>query len=115
MKLSQMPTEKAMEAMANLIPAISRVAENPKVIALLSAADKETAEQAGLKFFFSLANVLLRECRADALEMVAVLCDKTPEDVAKQSIIATVKDIASCYDKELIDFFRSFRHIQQGP
>lgn len=112
MKLSQMSTDKAMETMANMIPAISRVMENSKVTALISAAGKENDEQSSIKFFFSVVNVLLRECKADALEMVAILCDKSPEAVSEQTIITTAKDIMSCYDKELMDFFSSCRHTR---
>lgn len=112
MKLSQMSTEKAMETMANLLPAISHVMENPKIVSLMADAEKETTETGVMKFFFSLVNALLRECKEDALEIVAILCDKPAEKVRQQTVIATAKDIMSCYDKELIDFFRSCRRAR---
>lgn len=112
MKLSQMSTEKAMETMANLLPAISHVMENPKVVALMTDAANQDTEASGMKFFFSVATTLLHECKEDALEIVAILCDKSAEKVRQQTILATAKDIMSCYDKELIDFFHSCRRVR---
>ena len=111
MKLSEMSTEKALEVMANMLPAVSRVMSNEKVAALF-APDKGK-DQNGIKFFFDLAVTLLKECKDDAAEIIGVLCDKTTEQVKKQNILVTAKDITSCYDKELADFFTSLRPTRQ--
>lgn len=111
MKLSEMSTDKALEVMANMLPAVSRVMSNEKVAALF-APDKDK-EQNGIKFFFDLAVVLLKECKDDAAEIIGALCGKTAEQVKKQNILVTAKDIMGCYDKELADFFSSFKPTRQ--
>lgn len=112
MKLSEMSTDKAMEVMANMLPAISRVMANKKV-AVLFAPDngKETD---GIKFFFDMAMTLLKECKDDAAEIIGILCEKTAEQVKKQNFLVTAKDIMGCYDKELADFFTSFKRSRPG-
>lgn len=107
MKLSEMSTDKAMAVMANMLPAVSRMMSNEKVAALF-APDKDKEEN-GIKFFFDMAMTLLKECKDDAVEIIGVLCDKTAEQVKKQNILVTAKDIMGCYDKELADFFTSFK------
>ena len=108
MKLSEMSTDKAMEVMANMIPAISRVIDNPKVSGLFERKPDDTST-AGIKFFVNVATVLLKECKADAAEIIGLLCDKTTEEVCSQNLLVTMKDVMSCYDKELIDFFTSLK------
>lgn len=107
MKISEMTTSQAMEVMASMIPAVYRVFENKKVQEAMTV--QEDPQGGGIKFFMTLAAVLFRECKRDAAEIVGILCGKTVEQVMQQNIVVTMKDVASCYDKELMDFFSSFK------
>ena len=59
--------------------------------------------------------ILMKKRRAEMFGILAVLNEKTPDQIAAQNILVTmmqVRDLAN--DRELIDFFRSCRNTGEG-
>jgi hypothetical protein len=59
--------------------------------------------------------ILMKKRRAEMFGILAVLNEKTPEQISAQNILVTmmqVRDLVN--DRELIDFFRSCRSTGEG-
>lgn len=105
MKISQMPTEKAFECMARMVPYVVKIEKDEKVIAARRALQEKKGEVTGGDFMLSIYPILLLE-HGDALcGIVAAMSGKTPEQVAKQPLEETFAAIREGFTRELFDFF----------
>lgn len=115
MKISELSTEKAMDVLCELTPYVTSIVTDEELIAeLKSAIDFGKANTMAEKMALTAGKItkiipiLLRNKKNDVFGIVAVLNNKTIEEVAKQNIIVTMKQIRDiAKDKELLDFFKS--------
>lgn len=115
MKISEMSTEKAMDVLCELTPYVTSIVTDEELIAeLKSAIDFGKANTMAEKMALTAGKItkiipiLLRNKKNDVFGIVGVLNNKTIEEVAKQNIIVTMKQIRDiAKDKELLDFFKS--------
>ena len=115
MKISEMSTEKAMDVLCELTPyMINIVTDEALITELKSAIDFTKANTMAEKMALTVGKItkiipiLLRNKKNDVFGIVGVLNNKTIEEVAKQNIIVTMKQIRDiAKDKELLDFFKS--------
>lgn len=115
MKISEMSTEKAMDVLCELTPyMINIVTDEALITELKSAIDFTKANTMAEKMALTAGKItkiipiLLRNKKNDVFGIVGVLNNKTIEEVAKQNIIVTMKQIRDiAKDKELLDFFKS--------
>ena len=116
MKLSQMDTERAADVLCEITPYIANITGDKALL-------DELAQKIGAngisvaelyvfaaKKYAALAPVVLKDHREDVFGILAVLNETTVEKISKQNIIITMTQIREVVkDKELVDFFRSWR------
>lgn len=115
MKLSQMTTDRATDVLCEITPYVANIVGDEELLAeLRNAVDpKEVATQAelmakGIEKVTKLVPIVLKKRKADVFGILAALNEKTPEEISKQNIIATMAQVREVIkDKELMDFFRS--------
>lgn len=115
MKLSQMTTDRATDVLCEITPYVANIVGDEELLAeLRNAVDpKEVATKAelmakGIEKVTKLVPIVLKKRKADVFGILAALNEKTPEEISKQNIIATMAQVREVIkDKELMDFFRS--------
>ena len=124
MKISEISTERAADVLCELTPLIDSIITDEDLMHSLSAAvDKDRKEKMsfGQKLMLvsskmnKIIPILMKKRRAEMFGILAILNEKTPEEIARQSFLETamqVRDLAN--DRELVDFFRSCRNTGEG-
>ena len=124
MKLSEISTERAADVLCELTPLVDSIITDEDLMQSLSAVvSREQTEEmsVGQKLMLVSAKavkivpILMKKRRAEMFGILAVLNEKTPDQIAAQNIRVTmmqVRDLAN--DRELIDFFRSCRNTGEG-
>lgn len=115
MKVSEISTEKAMDVLCELTPYVTNIVMDETLLAeLKEAIDFKEANTMAEKMALTarkitkIIPILLKNRKNDVFGIVGVLNNKTVEEIAKQNIIVTMKQIRDiAKDKELLDFFKS--------
>lgn len=115
MRISEFSTEKAMDVLCELTPFVTNIVTDELLVAeLKSAVDFSKANTMAEKIALTTGKItkiipiLLRNKKEDLFGIVAVLNEKTVDQITKQNIIVTMKQIRDiAKDKELLDFFKS--------
>lgn len=115
MKLSELSTERAMDVLCILTEPVSAIVSDEMILQeLRDAVDKENAVtmaekiSIGLQKLGRLMPMVLKDHRQDVYTILSVMNEKSAEEIAKQNVLATMKQIRDIIkDKELLDFFRS--------
>ena len=106
MKLSEMPTRKAAECMAELAAPIAVLAKNPVVNEYIKkAAHQKATIQLLSDAVAVMLPVFLRDHFDETAKVFSILTDKAPEEFANQPLKTTISDIKASVDGELIGFF----------
>ena len=107
MKLSEMSTEKAAEAMAALAAPLGNLAKNEALTTWLkNHGSTELGLEAMLQIVIGLLPVFLRDNFADTVQIVAILAGKKPKEIKEQGILQTIRDVRDCFDEDLGSFFQ---------
>lgn len=127
MRLSQMSTDRSLDALCQIAPAISAIVEDPAVEKAVEAMLPQKAEQGEEKPSLyaaafgmiggigGLAPLLLREHRREVYCILSVLHEKEPEEIAAQNILTTLEQVKEAFgDRDLLSFFRSFGGRESG-
>lgn len=120
MKLSQMTTDRATDVLCEITPYVANIVSDEELLAeLRNAVDpKEVATHAelmarGAEKVTKLIPIVLKKRKADVFGILAALNYKTPEEIRKQNIIATMAQVREVIkDKELMDFFKSCVNVE---
>ncbi len=124
MKLSEISTERAADVLCELTPLVDSIITDEDLMQSLSAVvDREQTEtmSVGQKMLLvssklgKIVPILMKKRRAEMFGILAVLNEKTPEQISAQNMLVTmmqVRDLVN--DRELIDFFRSCRNTGEG-
>lgn len=115
MKISEFSTDKALDVLCELTPHIDNILVDEKLLNTLKEKVKppKNATRAdllriGADKVNKIAPILLKEKRADILGILAVLNETTAEEIGRQNVLITAKQIRDAVkDKDLIDFFKS--------
>ena len=121
MKISELSTDRAADVLCEITPYIANMAGDKVLMDTL----KEKIDSGGYsiaelyvfgaKKLSAIVPILLKNHRNDVFSILAVLNEVSVEDVAAQNIMVTmgqIKEIAQ--DKELLDFFKSWRHGEEA-
>lgn len=124
MKLSEISTERAADVLCELTPLVDSILTDEDLMQALSAVvNKDQAEELsfGQKLMLvssklgKIVPILMKKRRAEMLGILAVLNEKKPEEIAKQSFLETMMQVRELTnDRELIDFFRSCRNTGES-
>lgn len=115
MKISELSTDKALDVLCELTPYVDDILVDENLLNTLKAKVKppENATRAdllkiGAEKINKIVPVLLKKKRNDILGILAVLNDKSAEEIGKQNVLITAGQIKDAVkDKDLIDFFKS--------
>ena len=115
MKLSELTTERAADVLCELTPYIANITGDKSLLdELANKFDSKGKSVAELYTFAAhkyatLAPILLKEHRNDVFGVLAVLNERSADEIAKQKVMETMKQVRDLFqDKELLDFFKSF-------
>ena len=124
MKLSEISTERAADVLCELTPLVDSIITDEDLMQSLSAVvDREQTEtmSVGQKMLLvssklgKIVPILMKKRHAEMFGILAVLNEKTPEQISAQNMLVTmmqVRDLVN--DRELIDFFKSCRNTGEG-
>ncbi len=114
MKLSELTTERALDALCELTPFINNIIVDEdfwKEVQSTLPKDKNSRQNIllfGAKKINKLIPMLLKEHRKDIYGILAIINEQDVEKVAKQNVLQTAKQIRDLFkDEELLDFFKS--------
>ena len=115
MKLSEMTTDRAMDVLCEITPCIANITADEELLAeLRNAIDPKAVKTKaelmvkGVEKIAKLVPIVLKKRKTDVFGILAVLNEKTAEEIGKQNIIATMAQVREVVkDKDLMDFFKS--------
>ena len=115
MKISEISTERAMDVLCELTPYVTNIVTDETLVAeLKEAIDFKEANTMAEKIALTaekitkIIPIILKNRKNDVFGIVGVLNGKTIDEIAKQNIIVTMKQIRDiAKDRELLDFFKS--------
>lgn len=116
MKFSELSTDKALDVMCELTPHIDSIVNDQTVIETIGKVVKLDGDINRYGNFMIVMGrltefipMLLKTHRPDVYGILSVLNEKSADDVSKQPVMDTMRQLREVFqDKELIDFFRSF-------
>ena len=115
MKLSELTTERAADVLCELTPYIANITGDKALLDELgkkfNSKGKSVAElyTFAAQKYATLAPILLKAHRSDVFGVLAVLNECSADEIAKQKVMKTMKQVRDLFqDKDLLDFFKSF-------
>ncbi len=122
MRLSQLTTDKAADVLCELTPYVANIVSDEDLLAELKKAvdAKDIRNKAqylaiGAEKVTKILPILLKKRKNDVFGILAVINEKTVEEIAKQNILVTLKQAKTAIkDKDLIDFFKSCMDTEGG-
>ena len=124
MKLSEISTERAADLLCELTPLVDSILTDEELMQALAAVvnkDQKEEMSVGQKLMLvsskmtKIVPILMKKRRTEMFSILAILNEKTPEEIARQSIVETMIQARELTrDRELVDFFRSCRNTGEG-
>ena len=122
MRLSELSTDRATDVLCELTPYIANIVSDEELLEELkkSVDRKDIVNKAqllavGAEKITKILPILLKKRKEDVFGILAVMNEKTVEEIAKQNILITLKQARTAFkDKELIDFFKSCMDAEEG-
>ena len=106
MKLSEMTTRQAAEAMVSLAAPVAVITSHPDFDECVKAfSGKKEDNQTILQLCLRLIPVFLKDCYDATISVLSVLTGKTEKELDSQPIKQTIRDVRMSWDDELKDFF----------
>lgn len=108
MKISEMSTDTALDAMARISAAITNIVDDEKsgpVIESLSKINNRASLVDLMNVFFRSLPLVAGTHRKDVYTILSALTQKSVNVIQKQSLLTTIKDARESIDQEFIDFF----------
>ena len=122
MRLSELSTDRAADVLCELTPYIANIVSDEELLEELKKAvdRKDIINKAqwlavGAEKITKIMPILLKKRKEDVFGILAVMNEKSVEQIAKQNILVTLKQAKTAFkDKELIDFFKSCMDTEEG-
>lgn len=116
MKLSELSTDRALDALCELTPYVSSICTDEDLVSSVGEQINagENANVYGLFMILArkvgeIAPILLRTHRADVYGILSILNEKDVAEIAAQPIMDTIQQIREAFeDTGLLSFFKSF-------
>lgn len=108
MKLSQMTTSQAADALMVIAPEIQPILLDAELMADFrkTTTDRGKAVEVGVQKIVNLIPVIFGKYRLNVFRILSALNDMAPDEIAAQNVLATIRQVQELVtDKELIDFF----------
>ena len=117
MKLSELSTDRATDVLCEMSPYIMNITTDEELVSELKAAvDFKDAQAMSMAEKITVVTgklskilpILLKKKKNDLFGILGALNEKSIEEISKQNILFTMKQIWDISkDKELLDFFKS--------
>ena len=112
MKLSEMSTNQAADVMIQIAPEIELLVNDDEFAKVIkdrkTTKDPKKASKLGGLYLLQVATYLLKVHRGSTWVILGALNQKEPEEIGKQLLSETVKQITEVLtDKEFMSFFQS--------
>lgn len=122
MRLSELSTDRATDVLCELTPYVANIVSDEELLEELKKAvdRKDIVNKAqwlavGAEKITKILPILLKKRKEDVFGILAVINEKTVEEIAGQNIILTLKQARTAFkDKELIVFFKSCMDTEEG-
>lgn len=122
MRLSELSTDRATDVLCELTPYIANIVSDEELLEELKKAvdRKDIVNKAqwlavGAEKITKIMPILLKKRKEDVFGILAVMNEKSVEQIANQNILVTLKQAKTAFkDKELIDFFKSCMDTEEG-
>lgn len=105
MKISQMETDKLVEILIKIAAPVARLAEDKKISDFFRKMPKEMTIINLIAKSGEIIPVLLKDHKSDLYTILAALCEKSEDEIAKQKITETIEDIKESFDEDIVNFF----------
>lgn len=115
MKLSEMNTVEMAKALCQLAAPVGRLAEDVELLRAIASAgkDKNTLGEKLGALLPQVIPALLGDHFEDVVLILSALTGKTAAAIRKQNGFETIKDVRSCFDRDLLDFFKSSADMER--
>lgn len=115
MKLSELSTDRALDALCELTPYVSNIASDGEMVAAVGKVVDTGGDMnmfgKGLLLVERMGEIipaLLRTHRHDVYGILSVLNERPAKDIAAQPVMDTIRQIREVFqDEDLLAFFRS--------
>lgn len=115
MRLSALSTDRATDVLCEIAPLATNIMTDVELVdELKTAVDFKGANTMAEKLTLiggklaKILPILLKKRKADLFGILGALNEKSVDEIAKQNIIVTMKQVRDISkDKELLDFFKS--------
>ena len=114
MKISELSTDRALDVLCELTPYVANITGDKALLDELGKKFDTKGKSVAEMYTFAaqkcaaLAPVLLKAHRADIFGVLAVLNETSAEEIGKQNVGTTIKQIRELFqDRELLIFFES--------
>ena len=122
MRLSELSTERATDVLCELTPYVANIVSDEELLEELKKAvdRKDIVNKAqwltvGAEKITKILPIPLKKRKEDVFGILAVMNEKSIEQIAKQNILVTLKQAKTAFkDKERIDFFKSCMDMEEG-
>lgn len=120
-KLSELGTDECLDVLCELTPHVMNLISDEEIMAAIGKpVDKKSATKVGVMLLgaqriTTVVPLLLKKHRDDIYAILSVMGEKSVEEVAAQSTMATlwqIKELSN--DKELLSFFKSWGRGEQS-
>lgn len=111
MKLSEMRTDRAADAMVAIASSVSSIIEDKAFGDVLSSFSGKEITQMTMAEMVSLLSkklipLALQKRRGDLYLIVCAMTEKTLDTVKEQSVLDTMRDFKEFIDRDFLDFFK---------
>lgn len=110
MRLSEMTTDQACEAIVQLTGPVANIVDDPALEPMLKDFAGRKGQN-GLKIISAMipriVPMLLRDHKTDVYTVLSVLSGEGTEKIGRQKLTETIRMIQGCVDEDLVSFFRS--------
>lgn len=122
MKLSQLTTDGAADALCVIAPHVYNITSDRAIVESVGKAlNVEKTENLYGQYLLiadrivEILPLLLKDHRADVYGILSVLNECTAEEIASQNILKTIRQVREAiHDEELRDFFKSSVHTEKN-
>lgn len=108
MKIEEMSTDKAVDALCAIAEPISEIVEDDEVMDALNKFVNADPTKQSIMLMGKVAPILLRKHRHAVYHILSELNNKTIEQIRNQSISDTIADINKAMSADLQTFFTSY-------
>ena len=113
-KLSELNTEDFLNKVCDLTPHLFSILTDKELVKVFNAKTKTDSKEDLTKFvidkMMKLVPLLLKEHKDDILSVLAIMSDRTLEEIKKQNAILTIKELKELFtDKDLVELFLSLQ------